>query len=132
YRAPAWAQTAGSPNGRASLRAARRDRLRLVGGRAIGAKAPDVALWIAGRIVARAVIGIVELGDDLGTRGPRALVVRVGVVDRHVDRCLTDASGVDVVLNGAEHQNAGTIAELGMGNRAILVGVDHALAEPEG
>ncbi len=44
-----------------------------------------MALRVACRVLARLVVCVRNLTDDLCTRGLRALVVRVDVVDRDVD-----------------------------------------------
>ena len=50
--------------------------------RGVGPEAPDVALGVADGEVARAVVGVGQLHDDLGARRDRAVVQRVDVVGR--------------------------------------------------
>ena len=55
------------------------------GARAVGPEAPDVAVGVAGRELARAVVLVGEPADDLGPRRGGPVVERVGVVDDDVD-----------------------------------------------
>src|SRR5262245_17892308 len=54
--------------------------------RAVRPEAPEIALGVAGHVVTRAVVGVVQLAHDLGALGTRALVVRVdALADDDVD-----------------------------------------------
>jgi hypothetical protein len=45
-----------------------------------------MAFEVPRRVLARAVVHVLELADDLGTRRARVCAVGVGVLDRDVDR----------------------------------------------
>ena len=49
--------------------------------RAVGPERPDVAVEVAGGVLARAVVLVGQPIDDLGARRLRAVVVGVGVVE---------------------------------------------------
>ena len=100
-RRPWWSTTAAVScsrrirDNKAPLLVARRDHLprrpsSAPGGRwRVGPEAPEIALGIACGEVARAVIGVGQLPDDLRPRRDGAVVERVGVVGRQVDPALT-------------------------------------------
>src|SRR5262249_11509900 len=92
--------------------------------RLVRAEVPDVALGIASRIPACAVIGVVWLARDLGSGRARAFRVRVRIVDDDIDAA--------AAVRGTEHHEPVAGTELRVANRAAVAAVDGVPVEAEG
>jgi DNA-binding NarL/FixJ family response regulator len=99
--------------------------------RVVGPERPCVALGIAGRELARAVVGVLQLTGDLGAGRPRAVVQGVGVVDDHVGRAVPGVELRIAPAGAAEHHHAAPVRELGVVDDVPLA-VDGLALEAEG
>src|SRR5215212_5498855 len=92
--------------------------------RPVGAEAPHVAFEITRCVLARAVVGVLDLSHNLGAGCLRPLVMRVHILDRDVD-----------TLGGriawTEHDDARSELDLGVLDRALVAAVNNVLLESE-
>src|SRR5439155_7665692 len=92
---------------------------------------PDVALGVAGRVVAPTVVLVLGLAEDVGARRLRPRAVRVDVLDDDVDRRLTRVVGA-VGAPRAQHDPAPGCPQLGVLDLSRVVLVYGVALEAEG
>src|SRR3954462_10186158 len=117
-------ESAGGPLAGASVREGRSTGLGAGRGhfRPVGAEAPHVPFEITRRVLARAVVGVLDLAHNLGAGCPCPRVMRVHILDRDVHALVGP-------MAWTEHDDSRAELNLGMLDRALVAAVNNVLLE---